>query len=74
MSFSDKGGGCAVGRRTFGQTRGDRTSVLALPLHLLPFRNLVLGNFVYPTLPVSFGRDIKSRLYINHSCPDLALA
>ena len=24
-----------------------------------PFRSL--GNFVHPTLPVSFGRDIKSR-------------
>ena len=27
--------------------------------YLLPFRNL--GNFVHPTLPVSFGRDTKSR-------------
>ena len=27
--------------------------------HLLPFQNL--GNFVLPTLPVSFGRDTKSR-------------
>ena len=27
--------------------------------HLPPFRNL--GNFVHPHLPVSFGRDSKSR-------------
>ena len=27
--------------------------------HLLPFQNL--GNFVHPTLPVSIGRDTKSR-------------
>ena len=27
--------------------------------HLLPFQNL--GNFVHPTLPVSFGRYTKSR-------------
>ena len=27
-------------------------------VYLLPFRNM--GNFVYPILPVSFGRDTKS--------------
>ena len=29
--------------------------------HLPPFRNL--GNFVHLTLPVSFGRDTKSRWF-----------
>ena len=29
--------------------------------HLLLFRFENLGNFVHPTLPVSFGRDTKSR-------------
>ena len=35
--------------------------------HLLPFRNL--GNFVQPTLPVSYGRYTKSRIWClrNHT-------
>ena len=43
-------GGRVIERRVFG--RGDWVRN-----HLLPFRNL--GNFVHPTLPVSFGRDTK---------------
>ena len=46
-------GGRAAERWAFG--RGDRGSN-----HLLPFKNL--GNFVHPTLPVSFGRDTKKLL------------
>ena len=42
-------GGRVVERRTFGQN------------HLLPFRNL--GNFVHPTLTVSFGRDTTRRWF-----------
>ena len=45
-------GGRVVERRAFG--RGDRGSKPPPP-----FRNL--GNFVHPTLPLSFGRDSKSR-------------
>ena len=45
-------GGHAVERRTVN--RGT-----VVQSHLPPFRNL--GNFVHLTLPVSFGRDTKSR-------------
>ena len=41
----------SVGRQTVKREDGVRD-------HLLPFRNL--GNFVYTTLPVSFGRDTKN--------------
>ena len=45
-------GGLAIERLTVN--RGDGGSI-----HPPPFRNL--GNFVHPTLPVSFGRDTNSR-------------
>ena len=57
-----------VERRSKGpgfKTTGDRASDFSVEgtgvqNHLLlPFQNL--GNFVHPTLPVSFGRDTKSR-------------
>ena len=50
-------GSMLIGNYAISGARWLRVRIL-----LRPFRNF--GNFLYPTLPVSFGRDTKSRWYL----------